>query len=197
MINPGIPIPQEATQIHMITDDMVKDALSFKEVGQAFIDFCGEDVVLIAHNNDSFDLPFLKNEAGRHGLQLPNWNFVDSLKWSRKYRSDLPRHTLQHLREVYGIPPNQAHRALNDVMVLHQVFSAMIDDLPIETVLMLMSKTSQLERMPFGKFQGRPLSEVPKDYVAWLKSSGALAKPENAKLKEAFEKQRSALSAAI
>lgn len=188
LINPGIPIPKEATQIHRISDDMVKDAPSFKEAGQAFIDFCGTDVVLIAHNNDSFDVLFLRNEAQRHALILPNWHFLDSLKWSRKYRSDLPRHTLQHLREEYGILPNQAHRALDDVIVLHRIFSTMIDDLPIETVLKLMSKTTQLERMPFGKFQGRPLSEVPKEYISWLKSSGAFDKPDNAQLKEAFLK---------
>lgn len=188
LINPGLPIPKEATQIHNITDEMVQNALSFKEVGQAFIDFCGPNAVLIAHNNDSFDLPFLKSELDRNGLTLPKWPFVDSLKWSRKYRPDLPRHSLQHLREVYGIPANQTHRALNDVMVLYQVFSLMIDDLPIEHVLKLLSKTTQLDRMPFGKHQGKPLTEVPKDYVQWLKTSGAFAKQENNQLKEIFEK---------
>lgn len=187
-VNPGIPIPKEATAIHTITDEMVQDAPSFKEVGQSFIDFCGEEAVLIAHNNDSFDLLFLRQEAARHGLTLPNWHFADSLKWARKYRSDLPKHTLQHLREVYGIAANQAHRALDDVMVLHQVFSSMIDDLPIEMVLKLLSKSSKLERMPFGKYQGKPLSEVPKHYVAWLKSSGAFDKPDNDELQAAFQK---------
>ncbi|HSX03704.1 MAG TPA: DUF3820 family protein [Rhabdochlamydiaceae bacterium] len=188
LINPGISIPKEASQIHHITDEMVQSALSFKEVGQAFIDFCGPNAFLIAHNNDSFDLPFLKTEMERHGLTLPKWNYIDSLKWSRKYRTDLPRHSLQHLREVYGIAANQAHRALNDVMVLYQVFSSMIDDLPIELVLNLLSKSTLTERMPFGKYQGRPLSEVPSNYVSWLKSSGAFDKQENNQLKESFEK---------
>lgn len=187
-INPGIPIPKEATAIHTITDEMVKEAPSFKVIGQAFIDFCGDDAVLIAHNNDSFDILFLKQEAARHDLKLPDWLFVDSLKWARKYRPDLPRHSLQHLREVYAIPANQAHRALNDVMVLHQVFTSMIDDLPIELVIKLLNKASQIERMPFGKHQGKLLSEVPKDYVSWLKSNGAFDKPDNASLKAAFEK---------
>jgi DNA polymerase-3 subunit epsilon len=64
----------------------------------------------------------------------------------------------------------------------------MIDDLPIELVLKLLSKTTQLDRMPFGKHQGKPLTEVPKDYVQWLKTSGAFAKQENNQLKEIFEK---------
>jgi DNA polymerase-3 subunit epsilon len=188
LINPGMPIPPEATAIHRITDAMVENAGSFKEVGQAFIDFCGPDAVLIAHNNDAFDKLFVENECKRAGLTMPQWKYIDTLKWARKYRSDLPRHTLQSLREVYGIPPNQAHRALDDVMVLHQIFSQMIDDLPIETVLSLQQQTKQLTRMPFGKHQGKALSEIPRDYVRWMAGSGAFDKAENKELRETFEK---------
>ncbi len=189
LAKPGIPIPAEATAIHGITNEMVADAPIFKEVALAFIEFCGPNAVLIAHNGDAFDKPFLEKEFARHGIPLPKWPSIDTLKWSRKYRPDLPRHALQHLREVYKIPANQAHRALDDVIVLHKVFSQMIDDLSIETVLELLSAPSKGgDRMPFGKHQGKPLSEVPKDYVKWLMGSGAFDKAENAALKESFVK---------
>lgn len=188
LINPNIPIPPEASAIHHITDAMVANALTFKEVALLFLDFCSTDCVLIAHNNDSFDKLFLEAEFRRAGVDLPAFPYIDTLKWSRKYRSDLPRHTLQTLREVYGFPANNAHRALDDVIVLHQVFSAMIDDLPMETVLSLLAKPQVLNRMPFGKHQGKPLSEIPKNYVAWLDSTGAFEKPENNELKQSFEK---------
>jgi len=187
-IHPGFPIPPESSAIHHITDDMVADAGKFEEVGKAFADFCPENTVLIAHNNDSFDKLFIEAEYNRNDLSLPNWEYVDSLKWSRRYRSDLPRHSLQHLREVYGIEANNAHRALDDVMVLYRVFSRMIDDLSIEQVITLLSQTKTLDRMPFGKHQGKALSKVPKNYVAWLADSGAFAKPQNKELKESFEK---------
>ena len=186
-VNPGFPIPPEASAIHHITDEMVSTSPSYKEVGQAFIDFCGTNSVLIAHNNDNFDKHFLDAEAKRHDLVYPEWKFIDSLKWARKYRPDLPRHSLQVLREAYGIPSNQAHRALDDVIVLYSVFSQMIDDLTIEQVLALLSGATKISRMPFGKHQGKSLSEVPKDYVAWLKTSGAFDKSENKELKETFE----------
>jgi DNA polymerase-3 subunit epsilon len=186
-VNPGIPIPKEATAIHHISDEMVASSSSFKEVGQAFIDFCGDNPVLIAHNNDNFDQLFIEAEASRNQLTLPKWPYIDTLKWARKYRSDLPRHALQILRETYGIASNQAHRALDDVLVLHAVFSQMIDDLTMEQVLSLMSAPSKLSRMPFGKHQGKSLAEVPKDYIAWLKQSGAFDKPGNKELKESFE----------
>ena len=147
LINPGFPIPPEASAIHNITDTMVTDAPTFKEVAKEFLAFCGNDAVLIAHNNDAFDQPFIEAEFKREGIDLPSFKYIDSLKWSRKYRSDLPRHSLQFLREVFGIPPNQAHRALDDVEVLHKIFSIMIDDLSMETVLDLLSQQSALQAL--------------------------------------------------
>lgn len=186
-INPGIPIPQEATNIHHITDEMVKNAPSFKEIALKFLEFCEGDVVLVAHNGDTFDIPFLDFEFKTAGLQLPKYPSVDTLKWSRKYRTDLPKHSLQFLREAFNIPANNAHRALDDVMVLHAVFSNMIQDLSFEEVLECMTRKKVLDRMPFGKHQGKALKEVPKTYIKWLHENGALDKPENKELLEAFK----------
>lgn len=185
-VNPGCPIPPEATAIHHITNEMVASAPSFAEIGAEFVEFCTGDVVLIAHNNDSFDLHFLRNEFGRHALSMPSWKFFDTLKWARRYRPDLPRHTLQFLREIYGIAANNAHRALDDVLVLEQVFKSMTDDLSMDDVYHLLNRPRSLQHMPFGKHQGQPLSQVPRTYVQWLASSGAFDKPENNELKESF-----------
>jgi DNA polymerase-3 subunit epsilon len=141
LINPGCPIPSEAMAIHHISNEMVENAPPFSEVGKQFAEFCSGDVVLIAHNNDNFDLLFLQQEFKRSSLQMPSWMFLDTLKWARRYRPDLPRHTLQFLREIYGIPANKAHRALDDVVVLHQMFTYMIDDLQIEDVVSLLTTT--------------------------------------------------------
>lgn len=187
-INPGCPIPAESTAITGITDEMVASAPGYEIVGQQFIDFCGHDAVLIAHNNERFDKLFIEAEAARSNLVLPAWKYLDTLKWSRKYRTDLPSHALQALREVYGFEANQAHRALDDVMTMYRIFSVMIDDLSIPTVLELLSQSNNSNRMPFGKYQGRLLNEVPPDYFAWLKSSGAFDKSENRELKEALSK---------
>lgn len=187
-IYPEGPIPSESTAISGITDEMVKGAPLFKEIGPAFAEFCEGDVVLIAHNNDQFDKLFLENEYGRCGYTMPNWRYFDTLKWSRKYRPDLPRHSLQFLREVFGIEANQAHRALDDVYILYQVATRLLDDLSWEEAVRLMSESSQLSRMPFGKYAGKPLSDVPKDYVDWLSKNGALDKKENAMLREQFVK---------
>ena len=186
LICPGCSIPKECTAISNITDEMVKDAPPFSEVGKQFAQFCEGDVVLIAHNNDAFDRPFLEAEFARNALPLPNWAYIDSLKWVRKYRPDLPRHSLQHLREYLGIAANQAHRALDDVIILHKVFLEFIDDLDLETVMRLLSEKRILRHMPFGKHQGKPLNEVPSSYIRWLQEKGALDKENHRELKESL-----------
>lgn len=136
LVNPGLPIPVGASQIHGISDEMVKDSPSFGIVARQFVEFCSGDVMLVAHNGSLFDLPFLRSEFRRHKVGFPEgWIFVDSLQWARKYRPDLPRHALQYLRQLFGIPENKAHRALDDAKTLHGVFSLMIDDLSCEEVL--------------------------------------------------------------
>lgn len=188
LINPGMPIPAAASAIHGISDEMVVDSPSFAQIGAEFIEFCSGDVVLIAHNNDGFDVHFLRNEFNRHSLEMPHWKFFDTLKWARRYRPDLPRHTLQFLREMYGITANNAHRALDDVVVLHQVFTFMTDDLGIEEVFELLNTPRLVQHMPFGKHQGQALDKLPHTYVQWLASSGALDKGENQGLKESLIK---------
>ncbi len=149
LINPQMPIPPEATNIHHITDEMVKEAPTFAEVGKDFATFCTEEGLLIAHNNDAFDKLFLEKEFMRNSLSLPTWKYLDTLKWARKYRYDLPKHSLQYLREVYGIPSNQAHRALDDVVVLHQIFSQMTDDLTWDQIISLLQIPSKIIKMTF------------------------------------------------
>jgi DNA polymerase III subunit epsilon len=188
LVNPKMAIPPEATAIHNISDEMVKDAPTFDIIAQEFIEFCTPNSVLIAHNNDNFDKPFLETEFRNAGVEMPAWSYLDSLKWARKYRNDLPKHSLQFLREAYGIPANQAHRALDDVVVLSEICSILFDDLPVETLLELLSQSAAIARMPFGKYQGQPLSDVPASYVTWLLNNGALDKPGNKELKEGFEK---------
>lgn len=188
LVNPEMLIPQSSSDICNITNEMVKDSPTFQQVGKEFIEFCQGDPILIAHNNDSFDIHFLINEFKRVNLAMPTWRFIDTLKWARKYRPDLPRHSLQYLREIYGIEANNAHRALDDVIILEKLFSQMIDDLDYLTVLTLMEKKQKTVRMPFGKHQGKPLSEVPRNYFLWLSENGAFDKPENSNLKEELVK---------
>ncbi len=69
LLNPGIPIPKESSDIHGITDDMVKDAPTFKQSGneiKMFIDHCD----LGGYNSNRFDIPILMEEFLRAGMEV-------------------------------------------------------------------------------------------------------------------------------
>lgn len=135
-VDPEILIPEDSTRISGITNEMVVGAPKIQEALNSFIEFCSGAVVLIAHNGESFDVPLLINEMRRAHLVIPShWIFIDSLRWARKYRRDLPRHALQYLRQVFQLPENGAHRALSDVKMLYDIFSALVDDLSWEIIV--------------------------------------------------------------
>jgi DNA polymerase-3 subunit epsilon len=189
LVNPEMKIPAESTNITNITDEMVKNAPMFKEVATEFVKFCEGDVVLIAHNNDNFDKHFLEAEFNRVGITLPKYPYIDTLKWAKKYRPDLPKYSLQYLREIYLVESNNAHRALDDVMVMKEVFEKMTGDLSIQDIFFLMNKKNgPITQMPFGKHRGIPLEKVPKSYLSWLSKSGALDKEDNVELKQTLTK---------
>lgn len=68
-INPEIPIPAEASAIHHITDEDVKDCPTFKQIAKslkAFIEGCDFG----GFNSNRFDLPLLVEEFMRAGVEV-------------------------------------------------------------------------------------------------------------------------------
>jgi uncharacterized protein (DUF3820 family) len=71
----------------------------------------------------------------------------------------------------------------------------MCDDLTLDVILELMktpiatNMSAALNHMPFGKYQGTRLEEIPRGYIQWLKKNGVFEKEENRALKEAFTKR--------
>lgn len=57
LVNPGCPIPKEASEISGITDEDVKDAPSFEEVKESFLAFI--DHLPVMGHNIEFDLKFV------------------------------------------------------------------------------------------------------------------------------------------
>ncbi|HMI78495.1 MAG TPA: 3'-5' exonuclease, partial [Ferruginibacter sp.] len=67
IINPEMPIPKSSSDIHGITDEMVKDAPTFKHAGneiKMFIENCD----LGGYNSNRFDIPILMEEFLRAGM---------------------------------------------------------------------------------------------------------------------------------
>ncbi|MEQ8284252.1 DNA polymerase III subunit epsilon [Thalassospira sp.] len=60
-INPQRPMPIEAFNVHGLGDDFLKDQPVFAEVADDFLEFIGDDSILVIHNA-AFDMKFLNAE---------------------------------------------------------------------------------------------------------------------------------------
>ena len=58
LVNPTIPIPKIVSSIHGITDEMVKDKPTFKDVSNEIFSFI-KDCDLAGFNSNKFDVPML------------------------------------------------------------------------------------------------------------------------------------------
>jgi DNA polymerase III subunit epsilon len=69
LINPQMPIPKGASDVHGITDDMVKDAPDFKQVANELKQFI-DNADISGYNSNRFDIPLLVEEFLRAGIHL-------------------------------------------------------------------------------------------------------------------------------
>lgn len=116
LVNPERPIPPAATAVNGITDQMVAEAPTIREVLPEFLAFIG-DLVLVGHNIQSFDMNFIY-DAAWNLFEIPVENdFIDTLYMSRKCLPFLEHHKLVDVAEYFHIDTNGAHRALNDCIM--------------------------------------------------------------------------------
>jgi DNA polymerase III subunit epsilon len=134
LVKPDRHIPEEASRVNHITDDMVENAPSAKEVLPAFLRFCGQSSMLVAHNGHSFDAPFLREACRRAGIATPRLPVLDSLKIARNLMrengsfklSDLAQRLAASGEIKLKLEQGELHRALYDCQVLAQVMGRMV-----------------------------------------------------------------------
>lgn len=121
LVNPKRPIPAEVIRIHGITDEMVTDAPIAKDAISAFMSFCGEDSVLIAHNAP-FDISFVGCEMERFELDFGNNLILDTVDLFKRYYPNLASYSLLALSRHFSTAKSQEHRALGDAVMVHRLF---------------------------------------------------------------------------
>ncbi|MDQ6998920.1 MAG: DNA polymerase III subunit epsilon [Mariprofundus sp.] len=124
-INPERDIPMEVVRIHGIDNKKVKNAPTFKEIAQQFLDFI-EGATLVIHNA-SFDLGFIMNELRLHGLpNIQGIPVIDTLAFARKKHPN-QRNNLDVLCDRYNVERGhrELHGALLDSELLAEVYLGM------------------------------------------------------------------------
>lgn len=79
-INPTIPIPQSATDIHKITDDDVRDKPVFADIAKELFTVFEQSQYIAGFNSNRFDVQILAEEFERVGMVFPmsHHKFIDA-----------------------------------------------------------------------------------------------------------------------
>jgi len=138
LVNPGIPVPEEARKVHGITDEELSSAPSFEDVANEVLGLLAGRVP-VAYNAD-FDRKFLVAEFGRIGSALAEepppalrqdviW--IDPLVWVREMQKYEKGKRLVDVCARLGIPLETAHRASGDAEATSRVLLALGKDMPV------------------------------------------------------------------
>ncbi len=187
LLNPGIPIPPETTAIHGITDEMVKDAPSFKQCGNELKQFI-ENCDMGGYNSNRFDIPILMEEFLRAGMEvdLSACRMVDVQHIFYKME---PRTLTAAYKYYCDKELVDAHSAEADVNATIDVFMSQIERYPqmgksLDSILAVIGEDKVVdyarrfifdekgvEVFNFGKHKGRPVIDVLKaepQYYDWM-----------------------------
>jgi DNA polymerase-3 subunit epsilon len=187
-INPEMPIPPQATAIHGITDDDVKDCPTFRQVARSLADQL-EGCDLAGFNSSRFDVPMLAEEFLRAGVDfdMSKRKFVDvQIIFHRK-----EQRTLEAAYNFYcNKQLENAHSAEADAIATYEVLKSQLDRYPdlandIESLSKEYSSFNNnvdfagriilneegVEVFNFGKHKGKPVLQVLKNepgYYSWM-----------------------------
>ena len=186
-LNPQMHIPAEATAIHGITDEDVKDCPTFAQVAKSLEQFI-QGCDFGGFNSNKFDLPMLVEEFLRVGINVDfkKRKFIDVQNIFHK----MEQRTLVAAYKFYcNKDLTEAHSAEADTLATYEVLKAQLDRYPTlendvnalaefsargETVdyagrIVYDSKGNEV--FGFGKYKGRLVSEVfatDPSYYTWM-----------------------------
>lgn len=187
-INPEMPIPPQATAIHGISDDDVKDCPTFKQVAKSLAEML-EGCDLAGFNSSRFDVPVLAEEFLRAGVDfdMSKRKFIDvqiifhkkeqrTLEAAYKFYCDKELENA-HSAEAdtlatYEVLKSQLERypdLVNDVDALSKEYSSFNNNVDFAGRLILDEKGQEV--FNFGKHKGKPVSQVFKEepsYYSWM-----------------------------
>ena len=125
-INPERDMPKEAEAVHGLSSTFLRDKPVFASIVQDFMDFLGDDVLII--HNASFDMAFINAELGFLRMpSIPPERVVDTLHSARQKHPGAAN-SLDAMCRRYGIDNSRRtkHGALLDSELLAEVYLELI-----------------------------------------------------------------------
>lgn len=184
-VNPEMPIPPEATEIHGITDADVKGCPTFKDIAREVAGVL-EGCDLAGYNISGYDIPLLCEEFARAEVPFDadSCRVVDVQRiFHKKVPRDLPAALAYYCNEMHL----DAHAALGDVLATFKVLQAQMErykDLPRDVDGLdafcnprdpaWVDRTGRLKwadgevAINFGKKQGQKLRDLVRDEQSFL-----------------------------
>lgn len=124
-LNPEMHIPEQATAVHGITDDDVKDCPTFKQVSKSLAQmFEGCDIG--GFNSNRFDIPVLSQEFFNAGIKF-DFNKCRFVDVQTIYHKKEPRNLIAAYKFYCGKDLKDAHSACADTRATLEVLKAQLD----------------------------------------------------------------------
>ena len=186
-INPEMPIPAEATAVHHITDEDVKDYPTFKQIAKslkAFMEGCDFG----GFNSNRFDLPVLVEEFLRAGVDVDfrkrRYIDVQNIFHKKEERTLIAAYRFYCNKDLEA-----AHSAEADTLATYEVLLGQLEryedlqnDVDFLSEYSTRNRTADFagrigyddkeqEIFTFGKYKGRVVAEIfEKDpsYYDWM-----------------------------
>ncbi len=184
LVHEGKKISAEASSVHHITNEMLKNKKCFKESSiYEQLEKNNSNANTLVGHNISFDIEMLQ----KSGFKWKG-SIIDTLRVSKHLIKECDGFSLQFLRyelklykeeekikSEYGIKDALvAHNALSDTLVTKLLFVYLQEMVSVEQMQELTFKEVLLEKFSFGKHKGKYIEEVCLNdisYVQWLLSS--------------------------
>ncbi len=188
-INPEMPIPAEATAVHHITDEDVKDCPTFRQIAKSLKSFI-EGCDFGGFNSNRFDLPLLVEEFMRAGVEVDFFRrakYVDvqNIFHKKEERTLVAAYRFYCNKEL----GDAAHGAEADTLATYEVLLSQIERYPdLENSVEFLSAYSSRgecadfagrigyndkgeEVFTFGKYKGQSVEQIFKNepgYYDWM-----------------------------
>lgn len=183
-VNPTIPIPLEASEIHGIYDKDVKDLPTFKQYAKAVHEFI-KDCDIAGYNSNFFDVPMLYAEFERCGI---NWDYseVNFIDVGNIFKIHEPRNLTSAYSFYCSKDLENAHSAEADVIATAEVFEAQLkkynlQDKSRKEIAFISNYENEMVDLNrkfaknedgkiifnFGKYKGEPAEDYP-SFLQWM-----------------------------